>query len=90
MTCKITFLKSILCVSLLLSAQQSWATDCNDPAYSYLPECDQRANPQLSSANQHEKYLDKQDTIRKNKAKLACKKKKTAAERKKCLDNLDF
>lgn len=86
---KVALLKKALYVSLLLFAQQSWATDCSDPAYSYLPECDKHGDPQLPSASQHEKYLEQQDTIRLNKAKLACKKKKTPAERKKCLDNLD-
>ncbi len=88
MTYKSALVKSILCGLLLIVSQQSLATNCSDPAYSYLPECDKRGNPQLPSAEQHEKYLDKQNTIRENKAKLACQKKKTPAERKKCLENL--
>ena len=91
MTSKFTIFKSILCVSLLLSTQQSWAkheVDCSSPAYSNLPGCDNRGDPQMPSAERQEQYRERQDTIRENKAKLACKKKKTPAERQKCLDNL--
>jgi len=51
MTCKFTLVKSILCISLLLSAQQIWAdkddwethkVNCEDPAYSKHPDCDER------------------------------------------------
>jgi hypothetical protein len=95
MTCKFTIFKSILCLALLLSIQQSWAkdgqkdtVDCSSPAYSNLPGCDNRGDPQMPSAARQEQYRERQDTIRENKARLACKKKKTPAERQKCLDNL--
>ena len=92
MTSKFTIFKSILCVSLLLSTQQSWAereVDCSSPAYSNLPGCDNRGDPQLPSAERQEQYRERRDTILENKAKLACEKKKTPAERQKCLDLLD-
>ena len=95
MTCKVTIIKSILCVALLLSMQQSWAkdgqrdkVDCGNSAYSNLPGCDNRGSPQIPSAEQQEKYRERQDTIRENRLKLACKKKKTPAERQECLDNI--
>jgi|GWRWMinimDraft_6_1066014.scaffolds.fasta_scaffold09877_3 hypothetical protein len=87
--------KGILYVALLLSVQQSWAkdgqkdtVDCGSPAYSNLPGCDNRESPKIPSAARQEQYRERQDTIRENRAKLACKKKKTPAERQKCLDNL--
>jgi hypothetical protein len=91
MTCKLTIFRSILCLSLLLFAQQSWSkpdVDCSDPAYSNLPSCDKRGEPQMSSAERQEQYRVRQETIRENKAKLACKRKKTPAERQQCLNNL--
>lgn len=95
MTCKFPIFKSILCVALLLSIQQSSAkdgqtdkVDCSSPAYSNLPGCDSRGSQQIPSAEQQEKYRERQDTIRENRLKLACKKKKTPAERQECLDNI--
>ena len=88
MTSKFTIFKSILCISLLLSTQQSWAkgeVKCSTQASS---RCVNRGEPQMPSAERQEQYRERQDTIRKNKAKIACKKKKTLEERQKCLDNL--
>jgi hypothetical protein len=91
MATQLTIAKRVLYVVLLATAQPNWANDgidCSDPAYSYLPGCDGQKNPGLPSAAQHEQYLDKKDTVRENKAKLGCKKKKTAEARQQCLDNL--
>jgi hypothetical protein len=63
--------------------------DCSDPAYSNLPSCDKIGGQNIPSAKDHEAWLERQDIIRCNKAKLACKKKNTPAKREACLANVD-
>lgn len=62
--------------------------NCSDPAFANLPSCDNRGDPKLPTAADHEKRLDQQDVIRCNKAKLACKKK-PVAQRQKCIQQVE-
>jgi hypothetical protein len=75
--------------SLSMSAQAlPGDIDCSDPAQANLPSCDRRGTPSLPSAAERERRQAQQDTIRCNKAKLACKKK-PVAQRQKCIQQVE-
>jgi hypothetical protein len=62
--------------------------DCSDPAHANMPSCDKKGNPDLPSAAERERRQVQQETIRCNKAKLACKKK-PLAQREKCVQQVE-
>ena len=64
------------------------ATDkvnCASPAYSFLPSCDQPRRRSFLTAEEYEQLLQQRDTVRCNKARMACNARKDPRERAPCL-----